>query len=376
MQATLPSQEIEQLIASGAVKASAGAEIAPAQIQPSSLDLTLSHEGYSMPGSLLPLAGEHVRDLIERYSRFAVDLRSPAVLIKDNVYLVRLREKLNLPAALAAYANNKSSTGRIDLQTRVICDGNPRYDKIPAGYQGELWLEIIPKSFDVAARAGDSLNQAIFYGKRQVLTLDELAALHQRTPLLYTPGNDQATPIQNPKSEIQNQLAEGLLMTLDLEQDIVGYVARKSIKPIDLARIGEHDPAEYFEPMPRPKDGTLFLSQEAFYIFSTYEYVSVPPDHAVEMLPYDTSAGEFRAHYAGFFDPGFGYGENGEIKGTPAVLEVRPYEDDLIVRHRQPVCKMAYERLSAVPDKLYGVGMPSNYAQQRGPRLSKFFRQA
>lgn len=373
MQATLPSQEIEQLISAGAIKASAGADIAPAQIQPSSLDLTLSHEGYSMPGSLLPLAGEHVRDLIERYSRFAVDLRSPAVLIKDNVYLVRLREKLNLPDVLAAYANNKSSTGRIDLQTRVICDGNPRYDKIPTGYKGDLWLEIIPKSFDVAARAGDSLNQAIFYGRRSLLSFDELIELNSRTQLLYPPPG--RPPTQDWFEKSGRGETEGLLMTLDLEQDIVGYVAKKSIKPIDLARIGGHDPAEYFEPMPKPKDGTLFLSQEAFYIFSTYEYVSVPPDHAVEMLPYDTSAGEFRAHYAGFFDPGFGYGEKGEIKGTPAVLEVRPYEDDLIVRHRQPVCKMAYERLTAKPDKLYGVGMPSNYAQQRGPRLSKFFRQ-
>lgn len=373
MQATLPSQEIEQLIANGAIKGSAGVDIAPGQIQPSSLDLTLSHEGYSMPGSLLPLAGENVRDLIERYSRFAVDLRSPAVLIKDNVYLVRLREKLNLPGELAAYANNKSSTGRIDLQTRVICDSNPRYDKIPTGYKGDLWLEIIPKSFDVAARAGDSLNQAIFYGRRSLLSFDELITLNERSQLLYPPPG--RPPTQDWFEKSGRGEAEGLLMTLDLEQDVVGFVAKKSIKPIDLARIGEHDPAEYFEPMPKPKDGTLFLSQEAFYIFSTYEYVSVPPDHAVEMLPYDTSAGEFRAHYAGFFDPGFGYGEKGEIQGTPAVLEVRPYEDDLIVRHRQPVCKMAYERLTATPQKLYGVGMPSNYAQQRGPRLSKFFRQ-
>jgi dCTP deaminase len=163
-------------------------------------------------------------------------------------------------------------------------------------------------------------------------------------------------------------------MTLDLEQPIVGYRARKSYRPIDLAAIGRHDPEEFFEPIPRPKGGALFLSREAFYIFSTHERVRVPPEFAVEMLPYDTSAGEFRAHYAGFFDPGFGFGATGEILGTPAVLEVRPYEDDLIVRHRQPVCKMAYERLVAPPHKLYGVGVHSHYAEQRGPRMSKFFR--
>jgi dCTP deaminase len=373
MTGTLPSQEITRLIGDGAVKGSGGVDIAPAQVQPSSLDLTLSAEGYSMPGSLLPLAGEDVRDLIERYRRFAVDLGSPAVLIKDNVYLVRLREKLNLPDAIAAYANNKSSTGRIDLQTRVICDGNPRYDKIPAGYRGDLWLEIIPKSFDVTARAGDSLNQSIFYTTRDIADAGRLREISAASALLHSPDG---APL-DPAGQSAHGLSEpGVLMTLDLDQPVVGFVARKSIRPVDLSAIGQHDPADYFEPIARPRDGTLFLSQGAFYIFSTWEYVSVPPEYAVEMLPYDTSAGEFRAHYAGFFDPGFGYGERGEIKGTPAVLEVRPYEDDLIVRHRQPVCKMAYERLTARPDKLYGVGMPSNYAAQRGPRLSKFFREA
>lgn len=371
MSGTLPSQEIQKLIDAGAVRSAGG--IDDARVQPSSLDLTLSVEGYSMPGSLLPLQGERVRDLIERYSRFSIDLRNPNVLIKDNVYLIRLREQLKLPVGIAAYANNKSSTGRIDLQTRVICDGNPRYDKVPAGYEGDLWLEVIPKSFDVSAQSGDSLNQSIFYSGRAILDYDALMALNEQSQLLYPPPDREGR--EDRVIHAGHRESEGLLMTLDLEQDIVGYVSRKSYRPIELARIGEHDPALYFDPIPRPKDGTLFLSQEAFYIFSTFEYVSVPPDYAVEMLPYDTSAGEFRAHYAGFFDPGFGYGENGEIKGTPAVLEVRPYEDDLIVRHRQPVCKMAYEKLTARPEKLYGVGMSSNYAAQRGPRLSKFFRQ-
>ncbi|MBP9890669.1 MAG: 2'-deoxycytidine 5'-triphosphate deaminase [Planctomycetes bacterium] len=364
MHGTFPSQEIARLVKEGAISSSAG--IAPEQVQPSSLDLTLSVEAYSMTGSLLPLGGEKVRDLIERFARYPISLREPAVLVRDNVYLVRMRESLNLPQGVAAYANNKSSTGRIDLQTRVICDKNPRYDRVPEGYSGELWLEIIPKSFDVKVRGGDSVNQTIFYDERTFVLGNDLAKLSRKTPLMYHPGGE-------PQPQAP---ADGLLMTLDLEQEIVGFVAKKSLKPkpIDLAAIGKHDPEDYFEPIKRPKDGALFLSQNAFYIFSTYEYISVPPDYAVEMLPYDTSAGEFRAHYAGFFDPGFGYGAKGEVKGTPAVLEVRPYEDDLIVRHRQPVCKMAYEKLTAPPDKLYGVGVKSNYAAQRGPRLSKFFR--
>ncbi len=370
MRGTLPSQEIEKLIADGCVLSSA--QIRPEQVQPSSLDLTLSRRAFSMPGSLMPLEGERVTDLIERYSRYPIDLKEPGVLVRDNVYLILLAERFNLPDNVGAYANNKSSTGRIDLQTRVLADGTPRYDKIPEGYSGEMWIEVIPKSFDVKVRAGDSLNQCIFYADRALLSGEEMRGLYAQSPLLWR--GDQPIPME--QALYDSGEGEALLMTLDLDQPISGYVSRKNFRPVDLARIGEHDPAEYFEPIERPKDGTLFLSQGAFYIFSTTEYVSVPPDYAVEMLPYDTSAGEFRAHYAGFFDPGFGYGEKGEVKGTPAVLEVRPYEDDLIVRHRQPVCKMAYERLSARPSKLYGVGMPSNYAAQRGPRLSKFFRQA
>ena len=374
MHGTLPSQEIARLVSAGAIQSAAG--VAPEQIQPSSLDLTLSVEAYSMTGSLLPLGTERVRDLIDRFSRYPINLREPAVLVRDNVYLIRLREAMKLPDGLAAYANNKSSTGRIDLQTRVVCDRNPRYDKVPQGYEGELWLEVIPKSFDVKVRAGDALNQCIVYGRREVADEVELQKLWKRSHLIHSPNREKGIPWAHGQAGFAD--ASGILMTLDLDQDIVGYVAKKSLKPkpIDLAAFGAHDPEDYFEAIKRPKDGALFLRQNAFYIFSTYEYVSVPPDYAVEMLPYDTSAGEFRAHYSGFFDPGFGYGEKGEVKGTPAVLEVRPYEDDLIVRHRQPVCKMAYEKLTARPDKLYGVGMKSNYANQRGPRLSKFFRQS
>ncbi len=417
MHGTFPSQEIARLIKGGAIASAAG--IAPEQIQPSSLDLTLSVEAYSMTGSLLPLGGEKVRDLIERFARYPISLREPAVLVRDNVYLVRLRESLKLPQGVAAYANNKSSTGRIDLQTRVVCDRNPRYDRVPEGYEGELWLEIIPKSFDVKVHQGATLNQCIIYSNRTIVDvyayglafrtakdpfvaqhIDGLAQVTVPVPNLDSKRTSRKRRIPLSRAQLRRStqfgsllydqeqrpifldnfpahcVEGGLLMTLDLEQDIVGYVAKKSLKPkpIDLAAIGQHDPDDYFEPIRRPRDGALFLSQNAFYIFSTYEYISVPPDFAVEMLPYDTSAGEFRAHYAGFFDPGFGYGAKGEVKGTPAVLEVRPYEDDLIVRHRQPVCKMAYEKLTAPPDKLYGVGVKSNYAAQRGPRLSKFFK--
>ncbi len=369
MGGTYPSQEIGQLIALGHIRSEA--PIATEQIQPASLDLTISDEAYAVPGSMLPLQGECVRELLERFCRRRIDLSQPQIMVRGEVVWVRLRERLLLPEAVAAYGNSKSSTGRIDLQTRVLCDGNPRYDKVPRGYQGDLWLEMIPKSFDVRLRSGDSLNQMIFFEGREIVSSESLERMHRDTPLLFGP---KGTPVEAGQAlHGDRDGTHALLMTLDLDQDIVGYVAKKSFRPVDLAQVAKHRPYEFFEPIRRPPDGALFLSREAFYIFSTYEYVAVPTAFAAEMLPYDTSAGEFRAHYAGFFDPGFGYGEHGEVRGTPAVLEVRPYEDDLIVRHRQPVCKMAYEKLWEEPARIYGVGVKSHYAQQRGPRLSKLF---
>jgi dCTP deaminase len=364
VEGVFPSQAIEALVARGAVT---GVDRDDA-IQPSSLDLTLADEAYAVPGSMLPLEGEDVRSLVRGFARRELDLGEPTVLVRGEVYVALLAQGLDLPGDVSGYANSKSSTGRIDLQTRLLTDGNPRYDKVPRGYRGELWIELIPKSFDVRVRSGDSLNQLIMFGRRRRVDLGELRERHRRTPLLWRPNGQPAPSDGWPTGSL-----DGLLMTLDLDQEIVGFVAKKSLRPIDLAALGAHDPAEYFEPIPRPREGALFLSREAFYIFSTHERIAIPGDLAVEMIPYDTSAGEFRAHYAGFFDPGFGFGRAGEVKGTPAVLEVRPYEDDLIVRHRQPVCQMAYECLSETPSRVYGVDVGSHYAEQRGPRLSKYF---
>lgn len=362
---TFPAQAIRRLIDQGAIRSCHA--LKAEQLQPASLDLSLSEEAYQVPGSLLPLRGEQTRDLVRRFAYRSLDLSQPEVLVRGNVYVVRLNESLQLPPGVSGYTNSKSSIGRIDLQTRGLSDQNPRYDRIQAGYAGELWLELSPKSFDVCVRAGDSLNQIIFFGRRAQLSTEAIRRQNQKRPFLYAP-DQSPIPLEGGGED------PGLLMTLDLQQEVVGYVAKKSYRPIDLAKVGGHDAADYFEPIARPKDAALFLSKTSFYIFSTYEYVSLPPELAVEMLPYDMSAGEFRAHYAGFFDPGFGFGAAGELLGTPAVLEVRPYEDDLIVRHRQPVCKMAPEWLSEVPELLYGVGLSSHYAAQRGPRLSKYFR--
>ncbi|MCK6440590.1 MAG: 2'-deoxycytidine 5'-triphosphate deaminase, partial [Planctomycetes bacterium] len=297
---TYPSQAIQALAGGGCIVAEGGSFDAK-QVQPSSFDLTLSEEGYQLPGSILPLPGERVRDIIKGLARKKLDLSTPTLLDRSKVYLIRLRESLKLPEGVAAYTNNKSSTGRIDLATRVVSDHNPRYDKIPEGYKGELWLEVIPKSFDVIVRAGASLNQAIFYRGRTILRSDELAEVYRRSPLLFAKDG-------KPLGGGQVIIEDGLLMSLDLDQELAGFVAKKTYEPVDLAKVGQHDASEFFEPIARPKKGQLWLERGRFYIFSTAEYIRVPPEFAVEMLPYDTSAGEFRAHYAGFFDPGFGYG--------------------------------------------------------------------
>ncbi|MCB9830959.1 MAG: 2'-deoxycytidine 5'-triphosphate deaminase [Planctomycetes bacterium] len=355
---------IRELVARGHVLSTAG--IADRQYQPASLDLTLAEEGYKLPGSILPLRNEKVRDVIADFRARPLDLGQPCYLDRGGVYLIRLNEALDLPPGIGAYTNNKSSTGRIDLQTRTLSDGNPRYEKHSRGYRGELWIEVIPKSFDVRVRAGVSLNQAIFYGQRAILGDAELEGLMAKTPLLF----DKEGRAIGPGEAVVDQ---GLLMAIDLDQEVVGYVAKKSPDPIILDVDEKADPRDFFDPIERPRHQRLLLMKEHFYILSTLEYVRVPTEYAVEMLPFETTAGEFRAHYAGFFDPGFGWGRSGEVKGTPAVLEVRPYDDDLVLRHGQPICKMAYERLCGSTDRIYGEGPVNHYAHQRGPRLSRYF---
>ncbi len=357
---TFDASGLEALIAAGHVR---GPALIPGQVQPASLDLRLSEEAYRMPGSVLPVPGERVRALVENLALEPIDLSRPACLARGGVYLVRVQEVLALPERVEAYANGKSSTGRLDLATRVLADGSPRYDRIPAGYSGELWIELIPRSFNIVAQAGVSLNQIIVFRERQVLTQAALAARHAIEPLLFGAAGKPAPA---------DHLFDGrLVMGADLERPIVGFVAKRTHKPLVLAQVGQHSAADFFEPVTRPGGGYLYLEQDRFYILVTRERVAVPADLACEMVPYDPTAGDFRAHYAGFFDPGWGL-RNGRSVGLPAVLEVRPHTDDLILRHGQPIAAMAYETLQRPCTRLYGA-CGNTYADQDGPRLSKHF---
>lgn len=347
----------------GAVRAPS----ASGRVQPCSLDLTLGRECWRVPGSLLPLPGETVAGLVREHGREELDLGTPRVLERGQVYLVRLEEELQLPAWLGAYTNNKSSIGRMDVQTRTLTDGNPRYDKVARGYSGPLWAEITPRSFAVEMQAGCSLNQAIFYGRREVLDTAAVEQLMRREPLVLDGDgralDEKAVPVD-----------DGILLSADLEQELAGFVAKPTHAVASLIPGRQRPGTDFFEPLPRPEKGRLLLRRGQFHILSTRERIRIPPDHAVEMLPYETSAGEFRAHYAGFFDPGFGWSPEGSGRGTPAVLELRPYDDDVLLRHGQPICRMAFERMASVPARPYGAsGSGSHYNEQRGPRLSRHF---
>ena len=360
---TLGLDELRELVATQAITAPNG--ITPAQIQPASIDLTLGDEAYRLPGSVLPLAGETIRDLVRDLALERLDLSKPTCLGRDQVYLVRLRERLRLPPGMEAYANSKSSTGRVDLATRVLADGSSRYDRIPAGYEGDLWLELVPRSFNVVAEVGVSLNQAIFFRERRVLSQAELVERHQRQPLLREPEGCPVAP--------RTCLFDGrVVMSADLSQPIVGYVAKRTHRPLTLAKVRGHTVDDFFAPVPKPTSGYLFLEKDRFYILATRERVIVPADLACEMVPYDAAAGEFRAHYAGFFDPGWGIFA-GDERGARAVLEVRAHQDDLILRHGQPICAMAFETLTAPSTRLYGA-CENSYALQDGPTLSKHFK--
>jgi len=352
----LPSQTLRRMIADGAIRADR--PLMPDQVQPASLDLRLGAVAHRVRASFLAGKGRSVAARIEDFAMHQIDLREGAVLEKGCVYLVPLMESLALPADISAVANAKSSTGRLDLLTRAITDEGVEFDRIPAGYAGPLWAEICPRSFSVLVRPGMRLNQIRF--RRGHAALDDLglAALHARDPLV----------------DGQAVISEGLGFSVDLrpaEGDLVGYRAKPHTGLIDLDRIGAYDPAEFWEPV-RSTEGRIILDPGAFYILVSRESVTIPPDHAAEMAPYIAMAGEFRVHYAGFFDPGFGHGAAGGA-GSRGVLEVRCHEAPFVLDHGQVVGRLVYERMAERPDALYGAGLKSNY-QGQGLKLSKHFR--
>lgn len=356
MTGVLSSQQIQGLIDSGAI--SADHAVSPAQIQPASLDLRLGHIAYRVRASFLAGKGRGVAERLEEFEMHRIDLSAGAVLEKGCVYVVPLMESLALPADIQATANAKSSTGRLDLLTRAVTDGGAEFDRIPAGYTGPLYAEICPRSFSVLVRPGMRLNQIRFSAGDAVLTDADLTALHASDRLV------DCDPV----------ISDGLGFSVDLRPatgTLVGYRAKPHTGVIDLDKINHYQPAEFWEEV-HTSAGQIILDPGAFYILVSREAVHIPPQYAAEMAPYLAMVGEFRVHYAGFFDPGFGHGAAGGT-GSRGVLEVRCHEAPFVLEHGQIVGRLIYERMDRVPDTLYGAALSSNY-QGQGLKLSKHFQ--
>jgi dCTP deaminase len=354
----LPDRMIAALARGGGILPAT--DFAPDQIQPASLDLRLGDVAYRVRASFLPGSTTVARRIDElKLHEFA--LGDGAVLETGCVYIVPLLESLALPAEISAAANPKSSTGRLDVFTRVIADETRGFDRIEAGYHGPLYAEISPRTFPVLVREGSRLSQIRFRRGGALLGAEALRELHARERLVDSDTAD---------------VSEGVAVGVDLSGigpgGLVGYRAKRHTGVIDVERRAGYVVLDFWEPMQARADKSLILDPNEFYILASKEAVQVPPDYAAEMVPFDPLVGEFRVHYAGFFDPGFGYAGAGG-KGARAVLEVRSREVPFILEHGQIVGRLVYEKMLAKPDKLYGQGIGSNY-QAQSLKLSKHFK--
>jgi dCTP deaminase len=338
-------------------------------IQPASLDLRLGEVAYRIRCSFLP-GTDSVEDRLADLTIDRLDLRGDGVVLETNrPYLIPLKEDLKLPAGVRGKANPKSSTGRLDVFTRVITDRSYRFDEIADGYHGRLYLEVVPLSFTVRVREDLTLNQLRLSVGRSELSDGEVREFHQSEPLLYVAGK--------PLPADQITISNGLFLSLDLRGDEnghVGYRARDNAPLLDLTLGGGIDPEPYWEPVRREGPDRVVLTEKRFYLLMSEEAVVIPPSLASEMTAYDPTSGELRTHYAGFFDPGFGYDSEGRFHGSKAALEVRAHEVPFMIEHGQRVCKLTFERMLEEPTILYGREPSSSYQQQNEALGKHFFR--
>ena len=362
----LPRQRVIAMIRRRMIRAAN--DIEPAQIQPASLDLRLGRTAHRVRASFLPGATRSVRDQLDELALDEISLEEGAILERGCVYVVELQESLDLPESVSALANPKSSTGRLDVFTRLIADRAETFDAVAAAYSGPLYTEISPRTFSIRVRTGSRLNQLRFRRRAssQVDYADfrlsdrELHEIHARTPLM----------------DGEPTIRHGLHIRVNLRAEngsrLIGYRAQRYTGIVDIDAVGKCRIGDFWDKIPARPDGRLILDPDEFYILASKEALHIPPDLAAEMVPIDTMMGEFRVHYAGFFDPGFGHAPAGGA-GARAVLEVRSHEVPFILEDGQIIGRLAYERLTEPPDQLYGEIAGSNY-QAQGLKLSKHFR--
>jgi len=362
-----PSQALAQAIDREWVS-SGDYRIRPEAIQPASIDLRLGDVAWALRCSFLPDVESSVEEKMEGLAFQKIDLRDGAVLERDRPYLVPLIEELALPDDVRAKANPKSSTGRLDVFTRVITDRHHRFDDVRAGYHGKLYLEIVPRSFAIQVKTGLSLNQLRLARGDVRLGDARIRELQAESPLIYL----DADPV--PEDEIA--VSDGLFLSLDVSgpaDRVVGYRAKKNSLPVDLSKIRAYGWRDYWDPVYPEAGGRIVLEPEIFYLLLSAEGVSIPPRIAAEMMAYDPTAGELRTHYAGFFDPGFGFDPEGRFHGSRAALEARAHDVPFMIEHGQRVCKLTFERMAERPHVLYGEGIGSSY-QGQTDTLGKHFK--
>ena len=371
----LSSQEILELINKNII--SSDQDIDKDIIQPASIDLRLGIKAWRVPASFLPGKGNKVLSRLKDLAMHEFSLLDGAVLECGCVYIVKLLERVSLTDDLAGIANPKSSTGRLDVFTRLIVDGASEFEDVPAGYEGPLYAEISPRTFSVLVRTGSRLNQLRIRRGQSFTSDKEMEILQEHVGLVRSQDND----------DLPDKIKNGVPLSVDLvgKNGLIGYKARKHSKLIDIDKPNFYKRELFWEKITTEdliyqtnknenenKSGSLILSPDAFYILASKEYVSVPSNYAAEMRAYDTKVGEFRAHYAGFFDPGFGLTDLGASK-TRAVLEVRSHDVPFLIEQGQTVCRLVYEPMANVPKFLYGeAGSTSNY-QAQGLKLAKHF---
>ena len=354
-----PAGFIERLAARGGIQSAAPFDAD--QVQPASLDLRLGDVAYRVRSSFLPGPEHTVADRVDKLTLHQLDLSNGAVLERGCVYLVPLQERLDLPHSVAAGANPKSSTGRLDVFTRVIGDFARGFDTLPNGYRGPLYLEISPRTFPVRVRTGSRLSQMRFRVGDTRLTVHEHRTLHNIETLVFGANAE---------------VGDGVLLSIDLKGEgrngLIGFRSKRHTPVIDMDIKDNLDVLDYWEPLINRGSDDFILDPDEFYILVSRESLHVPPAYAAEMVPFDPLVGEFRVHYAGFFDPGFGHSAAGG-SGSHAVLEVRSREVPFLLGHGQTIGKLVYERLAETPDRLYGSGVGSNY-QAQTLKLSKHFK--
>ncbi len=341
-------------------------KIPEANFQPASLDLRLGDRAHRLRCSFLPDASR-VRDKLPDLSMETIDLRDGAILERNRPYLVPLIEQLRLPPGIRAKTNPKSSTGRLDIFTRVITDRSHKFDEIDEGYDGPLFLEVVSRSFTIKVKTSLALNQLRLIKGNADCASGELLGLHNQKPVLLSEVGQLG--YHNAPTE-DNRVA--LSANLGGDRESVGYRAKKNSSLLDLSREYHYDPGDYWEPVYAERPRRLVLEPEEFYLLTSAESVRVPPRYAAEMTAYDPSSGELRTHYAGFFDPGFGWGQHGNLGGVRPVMEVRAHDVPFMIEHGQKVCTLTFEKMLESPEKLYGPEIGSSY-QGQGLILSKHF---